>query len=115
MRKRHETIEERNRRLDVAEGKDIIITHEKIKGMPYETQIDIWHELNTYGRSWPEELLPKPEGWDQKEQDAQQYWKCWLQKFIEQSVGRKAIFRRSKKAENGWNDQQFEDWWDSFY
>lgn len=83
--------------------------------LPYEVQIELHSRVSGVPSDyiWPEDMLPKPYGWDEKSADLKAYWFHWLGMFIEQNVGRKAISRYKKKAELGWNDQQFDDWWDS--
>lgn len=114
MRKKNESFVKREEWICEQEIWKIIEFEAEIRKLPYEAQIEAWRRMNTCLDQWPEDLIPKPDGWESKAPDAKKHWIRRIQQCIEFEVGEKAVLRHAKRVDNGWNDRQFEDWWDSF-
>ena len=86
-----------------------IIHH--LGGVPYDTLVRIGHNIK--GHIWVDDLPGKPDGWDNMSLAQKNEWAVPIYDFIENSVGRKALWRYYHTTELGRTDVQFEDWWDS--
>lgn len=87
---------------------------EFVERLTYEEQVALWFIIDVESKTWPVDLLYKPDDWDELREREKVSWLVSIRKGIETRVGRKAVFRHKKRMQLGWNDQQFEDWWEGY-
>lgn len=85
-----------------------------IEKMNYQEILHMGCSLDLVGaEKWPEGLPFKPDVWEDIGERERVEWLVSIQCLIEMRVGKKALMRYRCKLEEGWTDQQFEDWWES--
>lgn len=87
---------------------------EYIEKLTYEEQVALWLSIDVESKAWPVDLPYKPDDWDKLGASERARWLVAFRNGIESIVGRKAVFRHKKRMQLGWNDKQFEDWWEGY-
>ena len=80
----------------------------------YEIPRDEWPDIGglILSEQWPDRLAPKPADWDEMHWESREKMLSGALKEIEKDCGIKMLRRHQKKAQHGWSDAEFDDWWE---
>lgn len=109
MSKKNNLSEERLSKREELTAEKLIKLRDKIDSIPMSELPRIYNGLNRY--EWAEELGEKPDSF--KENSTGCTEQLLIMEYIECKCGAKALSRYRHVVEQGYTDQQFEDWWDS--
>ncbi len=82
--------------------------------LEYDQILELVLKFDINSDEWEECIPFKPDDWDKLDWREKLECKDVIRGCFESTIGKKAVYRARFKAEHGWSDQAFDDWWEGY-